>query len=681
MGSPDGINSSKDGGAGSACTVSALNTCPAAHVTMIEVNNDDNVCSTTPSVNVDIVFRLLKGHPVNKGSNISLRLPTSKKCKNGDDERLMTRHFRVIQIISDPAGVPVMIDPHTKLELLPFEQPIIVCAKQTDKTVTKLAGLDDPYEELTGLLKMPLQYATVFARAGVKCPQGLLLRGPPGTGKTLLVTTVAAECGARLITIDGPELFTPFLGESEANLRQVFTKATNAAKDGPTILFIDEIDTMCPRRSTGKSHGNRMVTQLLTLMDGVTDRGRLVVVGATNRPNALDPALRRPGRFDREIEIPPPTLAQRTEILRSHTKEMPLSCNVDLGKIASCAKGYVGADLAALACEAALSAIRRTASSTTSLLLPQKDQAPIQVVTSDDFDTAMATVVPSTQRGASNEIDAVQWNEIAGLNVAVTALREMAEGAILYPEQYARLNLAPPRGILLYGPPGTGKTTLVKALATSCQYSFQSLNSAQIYSPYVGDAERTIRDTFKRARASTPALIFLDEVDTVVGNRNGADEDQSGGVQARVLSTLLNEMDGVESAQGILVIGATNRPWALDAAFLRPGRMDLQIYVGPPDASGRLDILKIKTSSIPIDSAVDLNSIARRTELYSGADLENLCREASLIALRDDIERGSVSPEHFEKALTMSSPSLKHSQLDVFYKIQGRSLTQQTPAY
>ena len=543
----------------------------------------------------------------------------------------------------------------------------------------RLAGLDAEFANLCDLVRLPLQHAGLFGRLGLECPKGILLYGPPGTGKTLLVKSVAEECGAHFTVVNGPELFAPYLGESEANLRRVFGAAVARAERAPAVLFLDEIDALCPRRDDNKSHENRMVAQLLTLMDGLVSRGRLVVVAATNRPNVLDPALRRPGRFDREMEIASPSAEQREAILRFCTRGLQLHPGVDFADLAAQTVGYVGADLAALTREAALRGVRRLALADEPPASPASSPSPLSssplasgtvgiandgacisdpaqsstgepaVVERRDFDAALSTTVASAHRSSKLNISPTAWDDIGGLGEVKDKLMQAAIWPLLYPETYAKLGITPPRGILLHGPPGCAKTTLARALASSARASFYSLSGAEVLSPYLGDAERTIRDLFKKARSTAPAIIFLDEIDAMVGNRSQGSD--SSGVQERVLATLLTEMDGVEAAGHVLIVGATNRPDMLDAAFTRPGRIDQSLYIPLPDVEARLSILKIKTAKMPLDGLVDLNALANQTNTFSGADLENLCREAAILALRMDITTEVVRAEHLQAAL------------------------------
>eukprot|EP00040_Diaphanoeca_grandis_P026378 m.147606 g.147606 ORF g.147606 m.147606 type:complete len:790 (-) comp30548_c0_seq1:75-2444(-) len=532
-------------------------------------------------------------------------------------------------------------------------------ASPNDQTI---AGLDHQFKTLCDLIRLPSAHPRLFEQPGLSCPKGILLYGPPGTGKTLLVSSVVKQCNARLTTINGPELFAPYLGESEANLRKAFAEASVLTKDGQAVvLFIDEIDAMCPRRDDNSGQENRMVAQLLTLMDGLSSNKTLVVIAATNRANVLDPALRRPGRFDREIEIPVPAAPKREQILRLCTRKLRLSDDVDIKEIANRTVGYVGADIAALVREVALNRVHEAslkASATGSGASVMGTSANTGTTASStlrmkDFDVVLNRMVPSTQRASKVVIKETAWADIGGLQDIKSKLEQAAVWPLKYPETYSRLGISPPRGILLHGPPGCAKTTLARALASAASASFYVLAGADVLSPYLGDAEATIRALFKKARSTAPSIIFLDEIDSMVGNRSHTSD--SGGVQERVLTTLLTEMDGIESAGQVLIVGATNRPDVLDTAFTRPGRIDQILYVPLPDCEARLSILQIKTSKMPLDATVDLNALALATDLFSGADLENLCREAAIGALRSDISSLSVSHRDFEKALLITA--------------------------
>ncbi|RUP46879.1 cell division control protein 48, AAA family [Jimgerdemannia flammicorona] len=568
-----------------------------------------------------------------------------------------------------------------------------------------LPGLESAYDALLEVVSYPLVYPDLIRALGIECPKGVLLYGPPGVGKTFLVSSIAQACNAKLVTIHGPEVYSPYIGESEEKLRSKFDQAKALAVEEmvSVILFIDELDSLTPHRATAQPHESRVVAQLLTLMDGVTSRGRVVVVAATNRQNAIDPALRRPGRFDREIAIDPPSELTRLRILSSQTRTMPLADDVDMGKSSLLPLLYHSRCLTAFIHQQPSRPrprdewLRGRGSGGT---MPRGGYGrrasecngrgwvrpgycflhaccflTVDRVVMRDFQLAMARVGPSIQRGVQVEVEMTRWEDVGGLD---DKLRQAVEWPIKHRATFERLGLRPPRGILLYGPPGCSKTTLVKVggwrymvndpisqvIASTSGASFLSVNSAQLYSPYVGDSEKIIRSTFQKARSAFPSVIFFDEIDAIVGKRNlGYGGGSGDNVQERVLSMLLNEMDGVESATSVLVVGATNRPDMLDAALLRPGRFDRLVYVPPPDFTARLQILQIHTRNTPLSEDVDLEALAGQTDMYTGADIENLCREAAIITLRAMREAACVEMRHFADALLVVRPSLTREML------------------
>ncbi|KAG0251795.1 hypothetical protein BG011_007368 [Mortierella polycephala] len=563
------------------------------------------------------------------------------------------------------------------------------------KSLNVLPGLEGPIEALLEVVSYPLLYPDHIARLNIECPKGILLHGPPGVGKTLLVSVVAHICHAHMITIYGPEIFGPYVGESEEKLRQKFGQASRIAMADPrrpVMVFIDELDALTPHRNDAQAHELRVVAQLLTLMDGVASRGRIVVIAATNRPNSVDPALRRPGRFDREIRMEVPKEVDRARIVKGLIKDMPHTLTEsEINKLARMTNGFVGADLEALCRESALSAVHRSIVTGKGMMIGATDET--IKVTMADFKKAFSTNAPSLQRGFGVMVEPVRWSDIGGLESVKTQLRQAVEWPVLYKETFSRLGLKAPRGILLYGPPGCSKTTLVKAIATNSGASFLSVNGAALYSSFVGDSEKTIRETFHQARLSAPSIIFFDEIDTIVGKRSFSSSGGDGGgdsVQERVLSTMLNEMDGVENAAGVLVVAATNRIDLIDKALLRPGRFDRA--VPPPDLEARRQILDIYTRDVPLADDVDLDAIAQTTELYTGADLQNVCREAALTALRSRIlgpahknadpsasdaddamtPRELVNQKDFQQSLASLKPSLTPAML-LEYSATGQS--------
>jgi len=555
-----------------------------------------------------------------------------------------------VVVHTKPSGV-VKITRNTSITIL---EKYVEHARVPKVTWEDIGGLSNVVQKLRELIELPMRYPEVFKRLGIEPPKGVLLYGPPGTGKTLLAKALANEIDAHFIAINGPEIMSKYYGESEQRLREIFEEAR---KNAPSIIFIDEIDAIAPKREevTGEVE-KRVVAQLLTLMDGLQERGRVVVIGATNRPNAIDPALRRPGRLEVEIEIPLPDKKGRLEILQIHTRNMPLAEDVDLERIAEMTHGYTGADLAALARSAAFYALRR--------YLPEidldKGELPPDLldrmkVTMDDFMNAYKDIVPSGLREIYVETPEVHWEEIGGLEEAKQELREAVEWPLKYPKAFKRLGIEPPKGILLFGPPGTGKTLLAKAAATESQANFIAVRGPEILSKWVGESEKAIREIFRKARQAAPTIVFFDEIDSIAPIRGmGADSH----VTERIVSQLLTEMDGIERLGNVVVIASTNRPDMIDPALLRPGRFDKLIYVPPPDKKARFQILKIHTRNMPLDMDVDLWRLAEMTEGYTGADLEALCREAAMEAMREDLNATKVSMRHFEKALKKVRPSV-----------------------
>jgi len=508
-----------------------------------------------------------------------------------------------------------------------------------------IGGLHEEIQKVREMIELPLKHPELFDRLGIDPPKGVLLHGPPGTGKTLIAKAVANESGANFYTINGPEIMSKFYGQSEENLRKIFE---DAEKNAPSIIFIDEIDAIAPKRS--EVHGEverRVVSQMLTLMDGLKGRGKLIVIGATNLPDILDPALRRPGRFDREIRIDAPDREGRKEILQIHTRGMPMGKDVKLENLADITYGYVGADLAALARESAMNALRR--------YLPEIDlEQPIPVevlekmeVTMEDFKNGHRGIEPSAMREFLIEVPKVSWEEVGGLDAAKQQLQEAVEWPLTKPEVFKRLGITPPRGILLYGPPGTGKTLLAKAVAHESSANFISIKGPEVMSKWVGESEKAVRELFKKARQVAPTIVFLDEIDSIAPMRG---TDSGTHVHDSVVNQLLTSIDGLESMDGVVVIGATNRPDIIDQGLLRPGRFDRLILIHSPDKKARHEIFKIHTKEMPLDKDVNLDALATDCENYSGADIEALCREAAMLAIRENDKIKKVSKKHFDQA-------------------------------
>jgi transitional endoplasmic reticulum ATPase len=534
-----------------------------------------------------------------------------------------------------------------------------------------IGDLEEVKQKIREIVELPLKHPELFERLGIEPPKGILLYGPPGTGKTLLAKALANEIGAYFISINGPEIMSKFYGESEERLRKVFDEAQANA---PAVIFIDEIDSIAPKREevVGEVE-KRVVAQLLALMDGLKERGKVIVIGATNRPEALDPALRRPGRFDREIEIPPPDKRARREILAVHTRNMPLSDDVDLDKIAEITHGYTGADLAALVKESAMNALRRFLQAENIDLnqpIPAEKLEKLRV-TMEDFLAAMRSVQPTLIREVFVEVPEVRWSDVGGLEDVKQELRESIEWPMRYPHVFEKMGIQPPKGILLFGPPGTGKTLLAKAVATESGANFIAIRGPEILSKWVGESEKAIRQIFRRARMVAPAIVFFDEIDSIASIR-GSDPS---GVIDRIVNQLLTELDGIQPLRRVTIIAATNRPDLLDPALLRPGRFDKLIYVPPPDFKARLEIFKVHTRKMPLSEDVNIEELAKLADGYTGADIAAVCREATMIALREtyantgSLQVVKVSRKHFLDALSRIPPSLSKADIDMYERL------------
>ncbi|MEM2940736.1 MAG: CDC48 family AAA ATPase [Thermoproteota archaeon] len=557
----------------------------------------------------------------------------------------------------------VKVTANTRLQLVSEEAAEKLAIPRV--TYEDIGGLHEEIQRIREMVELPLRHPELFQRLGIEPPKGVLLHGPPGTGKTLLAKAVANESDATFLSINGPEIMSKFYGESEERLRRVFQEAQEKA---PSIIFIDEIDAIAPKREeVGGEVERRVVAQLLALMDGLKSRGDVIVIGATNVVNMIDPALRRPGRFDREIEIGVPDKQGRLEILQIHTRSMPLEKDVDLKKLAEITHGYTGADLAALSREAAMKALRRYLPE---IKLDEKIPQSVlekMVVKEEDFMNAFKEITPTAMREVYVEVPTVRWSDVGGLEGIKRRLMETVELPIKSPEKFEKLGITPPKAILLYGPPGCGKTLLARAVATESEANFISIKGPEVFSKWVGESEKAIREVFRKARLSSPSIIFLDEVDAIAPRRGMSMADS--GVTERVVSQLLTEMDGLTPIEKIVIVGATNRPELLDPAIMRPGRFEVILYVPPPDEASRLQILKIHTGKMPLKD-VSLEEVAKKTEGYSGADLEALCREAGLNALRRDAE--NVTKEDFEKALQTVKPSLREEMLLKYKKFEEK---------
>jgi len=662
----------------------------------------------------------------------------------------------LIAIEAEPEGT-LLITEATEIKLR--EKPVVLEVTGTGITYEDIGGLSDEIQRLREMIELPMKHPEVFEKLGIGSPKGVLMYGPPGTGKTLIARAVANESGSNFFSIAGPEIMSKYYGESEQRLRELFEQAN---KEAPSIIFIDELDSIAPKREdvTGEVE-RRVVAQLLTMMDGLQERGQVVVIGATNRIDAIDPALRRPGRFDREIEIGVPNRHERIEILQIHTRGMPLSADVRLEDIADITHGFVGADLSALAREAAMKALRR--------YLPQikldeavpRDILNSMQVTVDDFDAALKEVEPSAMREVLVEIPEVKWEDVGGLDSARQEIIEAVEWPIKSPEKFERMGIRPPKGILLYGPPGTGKTLLAKAVANESSANFISIRGPQLLSKWLGDSEKAIRDVFKKARQVAPSILFLDELDAIAPIRG---MEMGSKASERVVNQLLTELDGIEGLRNVVVIAATNRPEIVDPALIRSGRFDRLVFVGPPGRDGRIEIFKIHLKNLAnetfvfnwetvpgndnvrlikflmedlgidrveyvkitrnetdktihvtnversVDIALDetkelvtfkfndgraytlhaikenelygiydekklsedvnIEELADLTENYVGADIESLCREAVMLALREDFNVRKIEMRHFRLALKKVRPALVEGMIEYYEKLQ-----------
>jgi len=591
----------------------------------------------------EYIVRVLEAFPVMEGDRIRFSVL-------GAVVEFVVVDFR-------PRAEAVVIGPATIVQI--SEKTAEVVRKLPRITYEDIGGLGGQIERVREMIELPLRFPQLFEKLGVEPPKGILLHGPPGTGKTLIAKAVANETDANFITLNGPEIMSKYYGESEAKLREIFEEAS---KKAPSIIFIDEIDAIAPKREevTGEVE-RRIVAQLLGLMDGLQARGQVVVIGATNRINALDPALRRPGRFDREIEIGVPDRNGRLEVLQVHTRGMPLDKNVNLEKLADVTHGFVGADLQALSKEAAMRALRK--------VLPQIDleskTVPPKVieglqVTMDDFADALKDVEPSAMREVLVESPNVKWTDVGDLEDAKQELAEAVEWPLKYADVFEYAKTKPPKGILLYGPPGTGKTLLAKAVASESEANFVSIKGPELLSKWVGESEKGVRETFRRAKQAAPCIIFFDEIDSIAPQRGGQFGDTH--VTERVISQLLTELDGLEELRNVVVLAATNRPDIIDPALLRPGRFDRVIEIRPPNREARKEIFKIHLREKPLAPSVNLDTLAEKTDGLVGAEIEAVCREASMLAIREYVKQGidkkggkpnfKIDMRHFDEALS-----------------------------
>ncbi|WP_415312272.1 CDC48 family AAA ATPase [Candidatus Nitrosocosmicus sp. FF01] len=596
---------------------------------------------------------------------------------------VMGRRIDLVVISTHPSG-PVIISDTTKIVVSEETSKALQISQEGSSasiTYEDIGGLGDAVARVREMIELPLRHPELFKRLGVEAPKGVLLHGPPGTGKTLLAKAVANETNSNFFTIGGPEIMSKYHGESEERLRNVFQEAE---KNAPSIIFIDEIDSIAPKREevTGEVE-RRIVAQLLSLMDGMTSRGKVVVIAATNRINAIDPALRRPGRFDREIEIGVPNRDGRLEVLQIHTRGMPLDKDVDLQKLADISHGFVGADLQALAKEAAMRALRRVLPdiNLSSESIPLDTLRKI-IVRMQDFMEVIKETEPSAMREVFVEVPDIKWEDIGGLTAIKQELQEAVEWPLKYLNVFTYADATPPKGILLYGPPGTGKTLMAKAAANESEANFISIKGPELLSKWVGESEKGVREIFRKARQAAPCIIFFDELDAIAPTRGGDHGDSH--VTERVISQLLTEMDGLEILTNVVVIAATNRPDIIDPALLRPGRFDRILYVSPPDRESRLQILKIHTKKKPLSEDVNVEDLANKTDGYTGADIASLASAAVMLALREHIAKYPDSKEaekhtddlkigmkHFDEAMKKIRP-LSKQELDMYKNVANQ---------
>jgi transitional endoplasmic reticulum ATPase len=617
----------------------------------------------TPSQSVRLVggahyiLRIIEGRPLNKGQQI--RVET------------VNNPLTFVVTSTKPAG-PVVVTKDT--EIVIKEKSLEEIKTPEGISYEDIGGLRREIQLVREMIELPLRHPELFQKLGIEPPKGVLLHGPPGTGKTLIAKAVASETDSNFITISGPEIVSKYYGESEHKLREIFEEAE---RDSPSIIFIDEIDSIAPKREevTGEME-RRVVAQLLSLMDGLQSRGEVVVIAATNRPNSIDEALRRGGRFDREIEIGIPDRNGRKQVLLIHTRGMPLEKDINLSEIADVTHGFVGADLSSLCKEAAMHALRRiTPDIDIDEEIPQEVLDNLEVK-KEDFREALKNIEPSAMREVFVEVLHVEWGDVGGLEKAKQELIEAVEWPLKYPEMFRAVKIKPPRGVLLFGPPGTGKTMLAKAVASESDANFISIKGPELLSKYVGESERAIRETFRKAKQAAPTVVFFDEIDSIAPQRSAVSDTH---VSERVVSQILTELDGIEELKDVIIVAATNRPDMVDPALLRPGRFDRLIYIRPPDKASREKIFEIHLKDKPLAEDVSFIELAEKTEGYVGADIEGICREAAMLALREVIccgisrkelmERArniKLTKKHFEQAVRRVKPTTSRGTLDIY---------------
>lgn len=660
--------------------VKKANVKPAAKVSIAPAQQ-----GITVQADPEMLRNGLLGRPLTKGDIISLGGVQRRRDLMGDgfpdifgdlqdlfNQGGLPGNFQQIRflVINTSPNQPCFINEDTEIVLNP---KAVELAEEAipDIAYEDVGGMEEEIKKIREMVELPLKHPEIFEKLGIDPPKGVLLHGPPGTGKTLLAKAVANESEANFVLLNGPEIMSKFYGESEKKIRDIFE---DAEKNAPTIIFFDEIDAIAPKREDVQGEvERRVVSQLLTMMDGLKSRGKVIVIGATNRVNSVDPALRRPGRFDREIEISVPDKKGRLDILKIHTRNMPLERKIKLEDIAARTHGFVGADLSALTKEAAMNVLRKMLPA---LKLEEDEPIPPEVldkaiINLEDFEDALKVVRPSAMREVFVESPNISWQDIGGMDKTKQELKEAVEWPINNPEAFARLGIKAPKGILLYGPPGTGKTLLAKAVAKESEANFIQVKGPSLLSMWVGKSEEGVRKVFERARQVAPCVIFFDEIDSLAGKRG---IEQGTKVTERVLNQLLAEIDGLEGLKDVTIIGATNRPDMLDPALLRPGRFDRIILADVPDEKSRMEILKVHTRDTPLAKDVKLSDMVRKTEGYVGADIEALIREAALTALRRDLKVKEVTNEDFNEAFRKVKPSVSTETAQKYKRIEDHYL-------
>jgi transitional endoplasmic reticulum ATPase len=635
---------------------------------------------------------MAKGDIVSLGGTKSRKSTMSNNPTFGDDffnmldESLMgfgLGDLKFIVVSTDPKQ-PVLVTEATEVKFNP-EATEAEDDRVLEVTYEDIGGLHEEITKIREMVELPLKHPEIFEALGIEPPKGVLLHGPPGTGKTLLAKAVANETNANFLLINGPEIMSKYYGQSEENLRKKFEEAE---KNAPSIIFIDEIDAIASKREESRGEvERRVVAQMLALMDGLKSRGKVVVIGATNIPNELDPALRRPGRFDRELEIGVPNIDGRLNILKIHTRNMPLDKSVKLKEFAEITHGFVGADLSALAKEAAMTLLRRIYPE---LKLEEDQPIPRKVlekliIEKEDFIEALKVVRPSAMREVFVHVPNVKWKDVGGLESVQQEVIEAVEWPLKYPKMFTKMGIKPPKGILLYGPPGTGKTLMAKAVATESKANFIPVKGPELLSKWVGESEKAVRKVFEKARQTSPSIIFFDEIDSLAPRRGMSGDNN---VTERVVNQLLTEMDGLLDLDNIVILAATNRPDIVDTALLRPGRFDRIILLPSPTEAARLEIFKIHTKNMPLEKSIKLKSLAEKSEGYVGADIESVCREAAMLALREDLKTKVIKQKHFDDALKKVNPSVTKEVMDAYSELQkqfssarGKEMKENKPVY